>query len=88
MLIPIRAHMASQMVLEVKDLPASAEDIRDADVILGSGRSPEEGNGNPFQYSYLENAQQNMPIIIICILTVTYNMKNIFLLVVFFLFSH
>ena len=80
--------MASQMVLEVKDLPASAEDIRDADVILGSGRSPEEGNGNPFQYSYLENAQQNMPIIIICILTVTYNMKNIFLLVVYFLFSH
>ena len=40
--------MASQMVLEVKDLPASAEDIRDAGVILGSGRSPEEGNGNPF----------------------------------------
>ena len=27
--------MASQMVLEVKDLPASAEDIRDAGVILG-----------------------------------------------------
>ena len=80
--------MASQMVLEVKDLPASAEDIRDAGVILGSGRSPEEGNGNPFQYSYLENAQQNMPIIIICILTVTYNMNNIFLLVVFFLFRH
>ena len=23
--------------------------------ILGSGRSPEEGNGNPFQYSCLEN---------------------------------
>ena len=75
------------MVLEVKNLPASAEDIRDAGLILGSGRSPEEGNGNPFQYSYLDNAQQNMPIIIICILTVTYNMNNIFLLVVFFLFS-
>ena len=23
--------------------------------ILGSGRSPGEGNGNPFQYSWLEN---------------------------------
>ena len=75
------------MVLEVKNLPASAEDIRDAGLILGSGRSPEEGNGNPFQYSYLDNAQQNMPIIIICILTVTYNMNNIFLHVVFFLIS-
>ena len=24
--------------------------------IPGSGRSPGEGNGNPFQYSYLENS--------------------------------
>ena len=23
-------------------------------LILGSGRSPGEGNGNPFQYSYLD----------------------------------
>ena len=23
---------------------------------MGSGRSPEEGNGNPFQYSCLENS--------------------------------
>ena len=28
----------------------------DAGSILGSGRSPEEGNGNPLQYSCLENA--------------------------------
>jgi len=27
----------------------------DAGLIPGSGRSPEEGNGNPLQYSYLEN---------------------------------
>ena len=35
------------MVLEVKDLPANAEDIRDAGSILGSGRFPGERNGNP-----------------------------------------
>ena len=27
----------------------------DVGLISGSGRSPEEGNGNPLQYSYLEN---------------------------------
>ena len=40
----------------VKNLPASAGDTRDASSIPGSGRSPGEGNGNPFQYSYLENS--------------------------------
>ena len=30
-------------------------DITDAGLILGSGRSPGRGNGNPVQYSYLEN---------------------------------
>ena len=34
----------------VKDLPANAGD---ADLIPGSGRSPRDGNGNPFQYSCL-----------------------------------
>ena len=38
-----------------KDLPASAGDIRDLGSIPGSGRSPGEGNGNPLQYSCLEN---------------------------------
>ena len=28
---------------------------RDLDSVLGSGRSPGEGNGYPLQYSYLEN---------------------------------
>ena len=28
----------------------------DSDSILGLGRSPGEGNGNPFQYSCLENS--------------------------------
>ena len=36
--------------------PANAGDIRDANLILGSGRSPGEGEGNPLQYSCLKNA--------------------------------
>ena len=39
----------------VKNLPASAGDIRDPSSIPGSGRSPGGGHGNPLQYSYLEN---------------------------------
>ena len=44
-----------QVALAVKYLPANAGDIRDPDLILGSGRSLEGGNGNSFQYSCLEN---------------------------------
>ena len=36
----------------VKNPPTNA---RDRDSIPGSGRSPGEGNGNPLQYSCLEN---------------------------------
>ena len=43
------------MVLVVKNLPASAGDIRDVDLIPGSGRSPGGGHGNSFQYSCLGN---------------------------------
>ena len=39
----------------VKKPPANAGDIRDWHWIPGSGRSPGEGNGNPLQYSCLEN---------------------------------
>jgi len=39
----------------VKNLPANARDERDVDLIPKSGRSPEVGNGNPLQYSCLEN---------------------------------
>ena len=46
---------ASQVVLVLKNLPASAGDIRDVGLIPGSGRSPGGGNGNPLQYSCLEN---------------------------------
>ena len=36
----------------VKDLPADAGDMGS---ILGLGRSPGEGNGNPLQYFCLQN---------------------------------
>ena len=39
----------------VKNLPAKAEDTADMGSIRGSGRSPGAGNGNPLQYSCLEN---------------------------------
>ena len=39
----------------VKNLPANAEDTRDAGLTPGSGRSPGGGNGYPLQYSCLEN---------------------------------
>ena len=47
---------ASQVVLVVKNLPANAGDARDTGSIPGSGRSPRVGNGNPLQYSCLENS--------------------------------
>ena len=37
---------------EIKNPPASAGDTSS---IPGSGKSPGEGNGNPFQYPQLEN---------------------------------
>ena len=39
----------------VKCPPATATDISNAGLIPGSGRSSAEGNGNPLQYSCLEN---------------------------------
>ena len=43
------------MLLEVRNLPGSAGVIRDVGLIPGSGRYPGERNGNPLQYSWLEN---------------------------------
>ena len=40
----------------LKSPPASAGDARDAGLIPGPGTSPGEGNGNPLQYSCLENS--------------------------------
>ena len=46
---------ASQMALMVKNLPATAGDVRNTGSIPGSGRSLREGKGNILQYSRLEN---------------------------------
>ena len=46
---------ASQVAQMVKNPPASAGDTGDPGLILGSGRSPGGGNGNPLHYCCLEN---------------------------------
>ena len=46
---------ASQVARVVKNPPANTGDVRDGDLIPGSGRSPGEGSGNPLRYSCLEN---------------------------------
>ena len=48
------------MALVVKNPPANAEDFRDKGSIPGSGRFLGEGNGNPLQYSCLENVMENL----------------------------
>ena len=45
----------SQVELVAKNLSANAGDLKDVGSIPGLGRSLGGGNGNPFQYSYLEN---------------------------------
>ena len=47
---------ASQVTPMIKNLPANARDTRDTGSIPEMGRSPGVGNGNPFQYSCLENS--------------------------------
>ena len=42
----------------VKNPLANAGDMRDTGLIPGWGRSPGEGDGNPLQYSYLENSME------------------------------
>ena len=44
------------MALAVKNLPASAGDIRDVGSIPGLERSPGGGYGYPLQYSCMENS--------------------------------
>ena len=48
------------MVLMVKNLPVNAGDIRDVGSIPGWGRSPGGGQGNPLQYSCLENPKDRV----------------------------
>ena len=52
---PLRRVRASQVALVVKNLPANAGDARDSDSIPWLGRSLGGENGNPLQYSSLEN---------------------------------
>ena len=40
---------------DIRDVKASAYNAGDPGSIPGLGRSPGEGNGNPLQYSCLEN---------------------------------
>ena len=44
------------MAQVVKSPPANAGDLKGAGSISGSGRSPGKGNGNPPQYSCLDNS--------------------------------
>ena len=44
------------MAQRLKHLPVSACSVGDLGSIPGSGRSSGEGNGNPLQYSCLENS--------------------------------
>jgi len=46
---------ASPVTLVVKKPPASEGDAKDTGSVLGSERSPGEGNSNPLQYSCLDN---------------------------------
>ena len=43
------------MALGVKNPSANTGDVRNTGLIPELGRSAREGNGNPVQYSYLEN---------------------------------
>ena len=49
------AGRASPVALVVKNLPANAGELRDAGSIPGLERCPGGDNGNPLQYSCLEN---------------------------------
>ena len=46
---------ASQVALVIKNPLVNTGDTRDAGSVLGLGRSPGKGQGNPLQYSCLEN---------------------------------
>ena len=45
----------------VKNLPANAGDVRGVGLTPGLGRCPGGGDGNPLQYSCLENPKTEEP---------------------------
>ena len=49
-------------MLVVKNPSANAREAGDVSLIPGSGRSPGVGNGNPFQYSCMENPMDEEPV--------------------------
>ena len=49
-------------MLVIKNPPANAGDTGDTGSILGSGKDPAGGHGNPLQYSYLENPMDNVSV--------------------------
>ena len=49
--------MASQVALEVKNLPANTGDLGDMGSISGSRRFSGVGHGNPLRYCCLENPE-------------------------------
>ena len=53
--------MPSEGVPGGSDSEESACNAGNLGLIPGSGRSPVEGNGNPLQYSYLENRMDREP---------------------------
>ena len=50
--------MPSNIINVSSEVKASAWNAEDPGLISGSGRSPGEGNGNPLQYSCLENPME------------------------------
>ena len=54
--IGLNTKSKKKVTLVVKDLPVNAGDRKDAGSIPGLGRSSGVGNGNPLQYSCLENS--------------------------------
>ena len=71
------------------DGKASTYNAGDPGSIPGSGRSPGEGNGNPLQYSYLENPMDGgawWTTKIISNFTIHYNMSGFIThLIIFFM---
>ena len=55
------SYVASQVLLVVKNLPASAGDVTNAGLIPESERCPGEGHDNPLQYYCLENPTDREP---------------------------
>ena len=65
------------VALVVNDQSANATDVKGVGAIPGPGRSPGEGNGNPSQYSCLENPMDRDPLGYIGLQRVGYDWSNL-----------